>query len=749
MGRTLFLFALSFSFSYLLLNNITHASEIDRYRLPLATLTMCVDPHWAPYEYISDKGTHKGIAADLLKVISEKSHINFNLIITESWQQSIEYSKQGKCDVLSFLNKTHEREQWLDFTEPYFSDVNVILTRREHPNIVDLHAFNQELLVLPKGYMLSEKLKHDYPNLRITSVETEAEALKMVEEKFADITVRPLITTLAKINSGDTFFKIAGELPDYQNKLRIGLVKSQSKWLPLLNQAISEMSVYDVQFVLNKYNRIPFDEEVDYQYVYQLTLIIVFIFIICLVWIVHSRKNIAEIDKLKLIIKNEKVNRQYTTIQLDESESRYRKLIESAYEGIVVLTESKICFFNSSFQRMIGYSLKDCEHFPFIQFISPEYREEWLKMKNEDSRGNVRVQLQHQHGTKSWVEVHSVQIDWQKKHATLYFFHNVNDRVLYEQKIEYMAQHDILTNLPNRSLFTDRIEQSILLAERECYRLAVLFIDVDKFKSINDTYGHHIGDFVIKTVAQRISNTLRKSDSAARLGGDEFLVLLHQGQGSVDVAKVAEKVKEILQAPIFYDESLTLHVTASIGISIYPDHAHDVQTLIQKADDAMYRVKNVGGNGIEIYAPFNAQEEMNGTQTCRRFHWHSHYQSGHSGIDKEHQQLFDFANQLADSIEDAEAAPEEFQKQYHNLVKHIRTHFEHEEAILNRLNFNQLEQHKALHHSLLHKASELFDAVMCNQQKAQSLVEFLADELLTKHLLHEDSLFFSTLDTKK
>lgn len=336
---------------------------------PPTVLTMCVDPHWPPYEYISNQGIHEGIAAALLKLITEKSQIQFQLVRTQSWQESLNLSKQGKCDVLSFVNQTAERSQWLDFTQPYFSDVNVILSRKDHPNIVDLSAFTNELIVLPEGYMLDERIKQDYPNLRVTTVATETDALTMVEQNYADLTIRPLITTLTQLNHGKAFFKIAGELPNYENKMRIGVVKAKSDVIPVLNNAINNISAEQVQTILNTYNPNVADEEVDYQYIYQLILMLIAITIICFLWLLQNRKHTAEIEKLKSIVKHEKINRQHTVIKLDESESRYLQLIESAHEGIVVISNNQISFFNAAFKNMTGYEIEECRHFSFCNLL--------------------------------------------------------------------------------------------------------------------------------------------------------------------------------------------------------------------------------------------------------------------------------------------------------------------------------------------------------------------------------------------
>jgi diguanylate cyclase (GGDEF)-like protein len=165
---------------------------------------------------------------------------------------------------------------------------------------------------------------------------------------------------------------------------------------------------------------------------------------------------------------------------------------------------------------------------------------------------------------------------------------------------EYQALHDSLTDLPNRQLFRDRVGQAILTARREDLNLGVVLMDLDRFKEINDTLGHHNGDLLLKEVGPRLRGCLRESDTVARLGGDEFAILLPQLTNSAEATQIAEKVRKALDHP-FLIEGLSLTVEASIGIACFPEHGQDVDTLLQRADVAMYVAKD-SHNGYEVYA---------------------------------------------------------------------------------------------------------------------------------------------------
>jgi diguanylate cyclase (GGDEF)-like protein len=166
----------------------------------------------------------------------------------------------------------------------------------------------------------------------------------------------------------------------------------------------------------------------------------------------------------------------------------------------------------------------------------------------------------------------------------------------------YLATHDILTNLPNRQLFHDRLEQATKDARRHGHQVAVLFLDLDRFKMTNDTLGHAAGDRLLRAVAKRLTSCIRESDTGARLGGDEFTVILSGVQNVQDVAKVARKILSSLSKPFLLDGK-ELFLTTSIGISLYPSDGSDTDTLVKNADIAMYRAKATGRNNYQFYLP--------------------------------------------------------------------------------------------------------------------------------------------------
>jgi len=174
------------------------------------------------------------------------------------------------------------------------------------------------------------------------------------------------------------------------------------------------------------------------------------------------------------------------------------------------------------------------------------------------------------------------------------------ERMWAEARLQYMAHHDALTDLPNRTLFSDRLKQGLAQAKRDKGILALLFLDLDHFKPINDTHGHAVGDLLLKEMAVRLQKCVREADTVSRIGGDEFLVLLPTIENSQDAMYVAEKMLGALSQPFVLD-GLDLHISGSIGIGIYPEHGSNEIVLTHHADTAMYYAKSAGRNRAKVY----------------------------------------------------------------------------------------------------------------------------------------------------
>jgi diguanylate cyclase (GGDEF)-like protein/PAS domain S-box-containing protein len=199
-----------------------------------------------------------------------------------------------------------------------------------------------------------------------------------------------------------------------------------------------------------------------------------------------------------------------------------------------------------------------------------------------------------------WLSIKRVLNDKGELTHHVAVFSDITARKAAEGRMSHLALHDALTDLPNRILLTERLEQAIVLARRDKSRLGLMYFDLDKFKPVNDTYGHEVGDWLLKAVANRVIACVRESDTVARLGGDEFVVLLPNLEQDKDVLAVAEKIRAALEQPFLFAEA-SLEISASVGVAIYPEHGADERALTHNADIAMYRAKKNGRNQVVVF----------------------------------------------------------------------------------------------------------------------------------------------------
>jgi polar amino acid transport system substrate-binding protein len=243
---------------------ISLSIEEQHYLKEKQEITMCVDPDWEPFEIIDENGEHIGIAADLIQLATKRAGLKIKLMRTTTWEETLKLSKTKQCDILSFVNQTPEREEWLIFTQPLLSDPNILITREEHPFVADLHGLDQESVVLPSGTAVLERFSKDFPNLKMIPVVSEADAMKMVSEKKADMTVRSLIVAAYIIKKEGWFnLKISGQPQGYENHLRIGVLKEETILRDILDKGIRTITPIEREAIINKHTGLVVNEGID------------------------------------------------------------------------------------------------------------------------------------------------------------------------------------------------------------------------------------------------------------------------------------------------------------------------------------------------------------------------------------------------------------------------------------------------------------------------------------------------------
>jgi diguanylate cyclase (GGDEF)-like protein/PAS domain S-box-containing protein len=293
-----------------------------------------------------------------------------------------------------------------------------------------------------------------------------------------------------------------------------------------------------------------------------------------------------------------------------EAEERYRMVVELSPDAILVQQDGVFVFANNaackllhadSVEQIIGKTLLDVVH-PDFHDVS---RARTAALRRGETPPSVEKKLVRLDGSVVDVEASSSSFLHRGRFASLFIMRDITERKKTVEQMAYLAHFDFLTGLPNRTLFHQRLEHALSIAERPGRTLEILFLDLDRFKNINDTLGHATGDIVLQETAARLQNILRESDTVARLGGDEFVVLVENIDEPHRGGTIAEKILLAFEPPFLRDRT-PLTVSTSIGISSFPGDGIDAGTLLKKADIAMYRAKEMGRNNYRYYS-----DEMN------------------------------------------------------------------------------------------------------------------------------------------
>lgn len=289
-------------------------------------------------------------------------------------------------------------------------------------------------------------------------------------------------------------------------------------------------------------------------------------------------------------------------------------LTHSADAVMVTNREGKIEYVNPAFETITGYMREEIVGQDPSLLRSDEHDENlFTEMWETISRGEVfRCELINRRKDGSTFHEEKTITPLKDAHGNITHYIatgvDISERIRAQEKLEYMAHHDAVTGLPNRVLLLDRVQQALVRGARENNQVAVLFLDLDGFKAINDTVGHHFGDRFLGEVASRLQYAVREEDTVARLGGDEFAIVLEGITSMNDVSKISRKFIREMAKPFILD-GREMYVTGSIGIARFPADGEDVHTLLRKADSAMYRAKQVGKNTYRFYSEVEGEED--------------------------------------------------------------------------------------------------------------------------------------------
>ena len=289
------------------------------------------------------------------------------------------------------------------------------------------------------------------------------------------------------------------------------------------------------------------------------------------------------------------------------NEEKIRAITENILDVIITINHQGIIeFANAATCSVLGYRAEELTGTRIVLLMAEPWREDYINLFGSDLalvQGNNdkrEIEVIHKDGNIVSVEfeLSSTKISGKKIHVSV--IRDISERLAVQKKLYELAHYDHLTSLPNRYSFLEYIEKALQHAQRNNKQVAILFLDLDRFKVINDTLGHHVGDELLKIIALRLKDSVSAGDTIARLSGDEFTILLEDVEALDEVAPIAHKIISDISEP-FILQGQELYTSASIGISLYPEDSLDSQTLMRYADVAMYRAKYDGGNSYRFY----------------------------------------------------------------------------------------------------------------------------------------------------
>lgn len=316
------------------------------------------------------------------------------------------------------------------------------------------------------------------------------------------------------------------------------------------------------------------------------------------------------IHQIELDMQNDELRQSQK--ELLEAKARYFDLYELAPIGYFTLDkEGVILLANVTSSKLLNIPKPQLINYPFTKFILPEDQDIFYKYRKQlivtTEVQSCELRIIRGDGQYFWAHINAtVSIDVYGNNIILITISDFSERKKYEETIKYLADYDTLTELPNRRLLRDRIEQAIIATTRTESFGAIMFVDIDHFKTLNDTYGHSIGDLLLTQIASRLHESIRESDTAGRQGGDEFIVLLNNlGTDIKEAAAMAkqlgEKLREVMETP-FYLNDLEFHCEISIGITLLKK-GDNMEKLLRQADRALYKAKEAGRNTVCFFDP--------------------------------------------------------------------------------------------------------------------------------------------------
>lgn len=563
------------------------------------SITVVGDDNYPPYLFKDSSGNTTGYVVDIWKLWEQKTGVQVNLVST-NWANAQQEILGGKADVIEMMFRTSEREPYYSFTEPFETVQVSIYTTNELTGVTSIDALQGFVIGVQNGDACVSRLNaigiknlRTYENYRQIISDMLAKKIKIacIDEYPANYYLY-LLDAENTINKAFTF---------YSDTFYRAVRKGDLDTLALVEQGMRAISKSELNTLAVKWKGSPV-QTFSYKksIFYGVAIISIFLALLAL-WVIL----------LKLAVKNKMIESQKKSRQIEIEHTKLREIIEATRAGTWewnVLTGE--CVFSTRWAEMLGYTLEE---------VQPSSVATWRMLTHPDDvvfamqalelhfAGKTKyyecdMRMRHKNGDWIWVSDRGKLVSRTSDGRPLIMrgtHIDITERKLASDAIWKQANYDALTQLPNRLLFNTRLDEALKHAQDTKTKVALVIIDLDNFKEVNDTLGHPVGDDLIIQAGNRIVNCLTANITVARVGGDEFCILITDAD-DVDLIETAQNVLESLAKPYSLDDQ-QIYVSASLGICIYPNDAANSIEIMRNADQALHFAKSEGRNRFSLF----------------------------------------------------------------------------------------------------------------------------------------------------
>lgn len=548
------------------------------------------DPSWMPYEASNEKGQFIGMFADITALIGQRLGVTIEYLPSMNWDEVIHKAQHKNVDFITAI-PTLERKNFLRFTSPVIDKELAMITKKNHPIITSLDNLPTSKIALISGYGYNQEVLQRHPNHQYVYVNSLKEGIKGLSSNQYDIFIANITSSLYYISQEMlSDLQVAGTL-DIRFEVAYGVRKDWPILQQIMEKTLNSITDAERQEILNRWVKVDVIKRIDYTLLYQVGVIFIVIVVLILIW---NRRLHKEIER-----------RHSIEQELSKNHEQIRAILDTAKNIIIVSDGKTLLNANQAMLTFLGYSDIDafkhehnciCEcfirHDDYFHLGKIAEAHHWLTEIQKLPKTEQLVLMQGARKYKP--SVLSVRVNQlPESHTFVVSFSDITDIKRESQLHEFNASHDSLTGLYNR-LYIGRFLDHETLKNRQLNTdLSVILLDIDHFKHVNDTYGHAVGDDVLKGISRVLESQVRSSDKVARWGGEEFLIVL-AGTAIDEATVLAEKLRVQIENHDFLEVP---EITCSFGVA-FIQPGDSIEQLVKRADDALYLAKEQGRNRV-------------------------------------------------------------------------------------------------------------------------------------------------------